>query len=87
MKANIPVGAAALALIFGLLASGGAFAAKEGFEKCAGIVKAGQNDCGTSKHACQGQATADGDSDEWVYVPEGTCAKLVGGTVKKAMKK
>lgn len=56
--------------------------AKEGFEKCTGVVKAGMNDCGTSKHACAGQATVDGDPEEWVYVPEGTCEKIAGGTVK-----
>lgn len=27
-----------------------AHAAKEGYEKCAGIVKAGQNDCGANGH-------------------------------------
>ena len=82
MKTSIPASAAALALIFGLTISGGALAGKKGFEKCQGIVKAGMNDCGTSKHACQGQAKSDGDPEEWVYVPEGTCAKIVGGTVK-----
>ncbi len=63
-----------------------AYAAKPGMEKCMGIVKAGMNDCGTSKHACAGQSKADGASDEWVYVPEGTCEKIVGGKVKAAKK-
>jgi uncharacterized membrane protein len=58
-------------------------AAKEGFEKCAGIVKAGQNDCAANGHSCAGQAKVDGDKNEWVYVPEGTCAKIVSGTVVK----
>jgi uncharacterized membrane protein len=64
------------------LASGGtnALAAKGDMEKCAGIAKTGKNDCGTSKHSCAGQATADG-GEEWVYVPKGTCEKIVGGTV------
>jgi uncharacterized membrane protein len=56
---------------------------KEGFEKCAGIVKAGKNDCGTSKHVCAGLAQTDGDPQEWVFVPEGTCQKLVDGRVVK----
>lgn len=74
--------------IAGLLALGlgaaseDAAAAKKGFEKCAGIVKAGMNDCGTSKHACAGQASADNDPEEWLYVPEGTCKKIVGGNIK-----
>ena len=61
-----------------------ASAAKPGFEKCAGIVKAGMNDCGTSNHACAGQATKDGDAEEWVYVPAGTCNKIAGGNLKEA---
>ncbi len=69
------------------LASGQAQAAKEGFEKCAGIVKTGKNDCGTSKHACAGQSKKDGDKEEWVYVPNGTCDKLVGAKLFVAKKK
>ncbi len=56
--------------------------AGSGQEKCAGIVKAGMNDCGTSKHACAGMAAADSDPEEWIYVPTGTCKKIVGGKVK-----
>ncbi len=68
------------ALALGMMGAGEqAMAAKKGFEKCAGIVKAGMNDCGTSKHACAGQASLDGAPEEWLYVPEGTCEKLVGG--------
>ena len=59
------------------------YAAKEGMEKCTGIVKAGKNDCGTSKHACAGQATKSGDAEEWVYVPAGTCDKIVGAKLKE----
>jgi len=51
-------------------------------EKCMGIARAGMNDCGTSLHSCAGQATVDNDPEEWVYVPTGTCEKLVGGKVK-----
>jgi len=61
-----------------------ASAAKPGFEKCFGVVRAGMNDCGTSQHACAGQATADASADEWIYVPEGTCGKITGGKVKTA---
>ena len=63
-----------------------AMAGKPGFEKCAGIVKTGMNDCGTSKHACAGQAKMDSDAEEWIYVPKGTCAKIVGGKLKQAAK-
>ncbi len=51
-------------------------------EKCYGIARAGQNDCGSAKHDCGGKATVDGDSDEWIYVPKGTCEKIVGGVTK-----
>ncbi|MCW9025408.1 MAG: DUF2282 domain-containing protein [Gammaproteobacteria bacterium] len=56
---------------------------KGNMEKCVGIVKAGMNDCGNSKHACAGQAKKDRDPTEWVYVPKGTCEKIAGGKVKK----
>jgi len=65
-----------------MVASNQALAGKPGFEKCQGIAKAGMNDCGTSKHSCAGQAATDGVAEEWVYVPEGTCSKIVGGKVK-----
>jgi uncharacterized membrane protein len=59
---------------------------KPEMEKCAGVVKAGKNDCGTSKHACAGMAKTDG-GDEWVYVPKGTCDKIANGKVVAAEKK
>ncbi len=62
-------------------AAGTALAAKKGFEKCGGIVKAGMNDCGNSKHACGGQSTKDAQADDWIFVPKGTCAKIVGGVL------
>ncbi len=83
MKANDLIIHSAIAGLLALGVSGTALAAKEGMEKCAGIVKAGMNDCGTAKHACAGQATKDGAKDEWVYVPAGTCEKLIGGKVVK----
>jgi len=54
------------------------------WEKCAGITKAGKNDCGALNglHNCAGQATKDNDDSEWVYVPKGTCEKITGGVVK-----
>lgn len=61
-----------------------ALAAKPGFEKCQGIVKAGMNDCGTGKHGCAGKATMDSQAGEWIYVPEGTCKKIAGGSIKAA---
>ena len=57
------------------------YAAKAGMEKCTGMVKAGKNDCGTSKHACAGQSIKDSAAEEWLYVPTGTCDKIVGASV------
>ena len=48
-------------------------------EKCYGIAKAAQNDCGTAKHACAGQgAKVDKDPNEWKYVAKGSCEKVGG---------
>lgn len=69
------------------LVSSSVFAAKPGFEKCSGIVKAGMNDCGTSGHSCSGKAAKDNVSEEWIYVPEGTCKKIAGATLKAAAQK
>ena len=55
------------------------------WEKCSGIVKAGMNDCGSldGKHGCAGMAKKSSNPQEWVYVPKGTCTKIVGGKVAK----
>ena len=49
-------------------------------EKCYGVSKAGKNDCQTATSSCAGTSTADGQKDAWIYVPAGTCDKLVGGS-------
>lgn len=54
----------------------------EQMEKCYGVVKAGMNDCGNSAHACASQSTKDSDANEWLYLPKGTCEKIVGGKTK-----
>lgn len=66
--------------------SASAHADKPGFEKCRGIAKAGMNDCGANGHACAGFAKVDGDANEWIFVPEGTCQKIVGGKLVPAKK-
>ncbi len=53
------------------------------FEKCFGVVKAGHNDCQTANSSCAGSAKRDSQPDSWVYVPAGTCNKLVGGSTEK----
>lgn len=57
-----------------------------GKEKCYGIAKKGQNDCGTATHSCAGQAAKDKLPDEWKYVAKGTCEKA-GGKLKPPARK
>ena len=63
-------------------ATNSAIAAKGDNEKCAGIVKAGKNDCGTSRNACAGQVKADSDPEAWIYVPKGTCERIAGARIQ-----
>lgn len=84
MNATKPLIASSLASLIAVslsMAAGNAYAAKEDVEKCAGIVKAGKNDCGTSKSACAGTTKADRDSEAWITVPKGTCERIAGGMV------
>jgi uncharacterized membrane protein len=52
------------------------------FEKCYGVVKAGENDCFSPSNSCGGTAKRDRDPQTWIYVPAGTCNKIAGGTLK-----
>ena len=72
--------ASAIALTLSTAATG-AFAKEAANEKCAGIVKASKNDCGTSKGACAGTVGVDNDPEAWIYVPKGTCERIAGGTL------
>jgi uncharacterized membrane protein len=58
-----------------------AAAAEKSGEKCYGIVKAGKNDCQTSSTSCAGHSKTDGQPDAWLYVPKGTCEKIMGGSL------
>jgi uncharacterized membrane protein len=82
-KSDLVIRSAFAGLVaLGLAAAGtSAFAAKDDQEKCAGIVKAGKNDCGTSHSSCAGTAKKDGDAEAWIYVPKGTCERIAGGKV------
>lgn len=76
--------ALATALTSGVVSTA-ANAAKK--EKCYGVAKAGQNDCGnlSGTHSCAGQSTVDNDPTEWKLVPKGTCEEI-GGLLKKEAK-
>lgn len=81
-KKMIVTGAISAALAMGLSSASSAALAAGDMEKCYGVVKTGKNDCGTKTHACAGQASKDSDPAEWIYVPKGTCDKIVGGETK-----
>jgi len=50
-------------------------------EKCYGIAKAGKNDCGsTGTNSCGRTSKVNGDPKAWIYVPEGYCERIVGGS-------
>ena len=51
-------------------------------EKCYGIAKAGKNDCQTANSSCAGTSKRDAQKDAWVYVPKGTCDRLVNGSMQ-----
>jgi uncharacterized membrane protein len=78
-KNRIVQSAIAGLIALGVAQAAGAQAAQER-EKCYGVAKAGQNDCGTATHTCAGKATRDNAPDEWKYVPRGTCEKMGGKT-------
>lgn len=48
-------------------------------EPCFGIARAGKNDCRTKAHVCAGWARRDRDPGAFIYVPDGTCERIVGG--------
>ena len=54
-------------------------------EQCAGIIKAGKNDCATATNACHGHVESDASPNAWIYVPKGTCDRLIGGRVVKVV--
>ena len=50
-------------------------------EKCYGIAKAGKNDCAsTGNNSCGGTSKKSGDTKAWIFVPEGYCERVVGGS-------
>jgi uncharacterized membrane protein len=83
-KSNSVIRSAVASLLaFGVAAAAtDALAAKGDNEKCAGIVKAGKNDCGTSVSSCAGTSKVDNDKEAWIYVPKGTCERISGGRIQ-----
>lgn len=79
--------ALAAAAIAGLLALGSASAMaqdQKNMEKCWGVAKAGQNDCGSNAtaHSCAGQSKSNYDPNDFKAVKAGTCVKMGGSLVQ-----
>jgi uncharacterized membrane protein len=51
-------------------------------EKCYGIAKAAKNDCQTANSSCAGTSRRNAQGDAWVYLPKGSCEKVVGGSLQ-----
>jgi uncharacterized membrane protein len=51
-------------------------------EKCYGIAKAGKNDCQTANSSCAATSRRNAQGDAWVYLPKGSCEKVVGGSLQ-----
>ncbi len=84
MKSQMIAASALVAALAAPLAAVAAPAAVPSFqaEKCYGIAKAGLNDCQTATHSCAGTSTKNMDPASWIYVPAGTCEKIVGGNIQ-----
>ncbi len=60
---------------------------KNGKERCAGRVLSGMNDCPTSQHACAGLADEDGNPEEYIWLPVGSCKKISGTYLRSVKSK
>lgn len=85
MRSSITFAISAVASLLALGVSAQVLAAEgDGQEKCAGVIKAGHNDCATSHNACHSHATVDSDPETWIFLPKGTCEKITGAHVTTA---
>ena len=78
LAASSILGALALAAT---QAHAGPVAQPDNSEKCYGVAKAGHNDCAAGVHSCAGQSTRSMDKSSFVYLPQGACGKLAGGSL------
>ncbi len=56
-------------------------------EKCYGVAAAHKNDCATATNSCAGTAEKNSQPDAFVYLPNGLCSKLAGGSLEAPKKK
>jgi uncharacterized membrane protein len=78
------IAATAIAGLFALGAATALAQDKPGQEKCWGLAKAGQNDCGSNKtaHSCAGQSKKDYDPNDFKMTKAGTCVQM-GGSLEQ----
>jgi uncharacterized membrane protein len=50
-------------------------------EACFGVARAGHNDCKSEANICAGWSRHDADPGAFIYLPSGTCQRIVGGTL------
>ena len=81
MKSTLTIAAA---LSAALLLATQAQAQGPATEKCYGVAKAGKNDCQTATSSCAGTSKKDHEASAWLSVPQGTCDKIVGGSLTAA---
>ena len=83
LKSSLAVTSAIAAGLFMATAQDAVAGPKFKAEKCYGVSKAGKNDCaagpGTS---CAGTSTKDAQGNAWMFVPKGSCERLVGGSLE-----
>jgi uncharacterized membrane protein len=52
-------------------------------EACYGIAAAGMNDCAAiGLNDCSGLAKINADPKQWIFVPEGYCSRIHGGSLE-----
>lgn len=74
------------ALSLALITGSSSIIAENQREQCAGVVKAGLNDCASAEHICAGMNTDDGNETDWLWLPTGTCSKIIGAHTLKTNK-
>ena len=74
------------ALSLALITSSTTIYAETQKEQCAGVVKAGLSDCASAEHICAGMNTDDGNDTDWLWLPTGTCIKIIGAHTLEASK-
>lgn len=52
------------------------------YEKCYGIARQAKNDCFFAANSCAGTVERDGEQGAWIYLPKGTCEKIVGAMLE-----